>query len=147
MSIAVRSAEAVWNGSLANGHGTLSAVSGALDGQRVTWASRTERAGGMTSPEELCAAAHAACYSMALALKLGEAGHRPEMLWATAVVTLDEVEGTPTIVSSVLEVEARVPGIKEGTFHGIVDEAARLCPVARLFAGAEVVVSARLEAS
>ena len=87
MAIAVRSAESVWEGSLAAGSGTLGGSdSGVLDGQSVTWEARTEQAGGKTSPEELCAAAHASCFSMALALMLGEAGARPERLAVKAAV-------------------------------------------------------------
>lgn len=147
MPIAVRSAETVWEGALTSGHGTLSGDSGALDGQEVTWASRTERPDGKTSPEELCAAAHASCFSMALKLKLGEEHVRPERVRVRAAVTLDEVDGAPTIVSSALEIDARIPGIEEGAFQAIVAQAAELCPVSRLFAGAEVTVSARLDES
>jgi osmotically inducible protein OsmC len=146
MPIAVRSAETIWEGTLAAGTGTLASDSGALDGQQVTWAARTERPDGLTSPEELCAAAHCSCFAMALSLKLGEAHARPERLRIRAAVTLDEVDGVPTIVSSAVEVEARVPDIDdEEAFQAVVAQAAELCPVSRLFAGAEVTVSARLE--
>ena len=145
MPIAVRSAETIWEGSLAAGHGTLTADSGSLEGHEVTWASRTERPDGKTSPEELCAAAHAACFSMALALKLGEERLRPERLRVRAAVTLEEVGGAPTIVSSALEIAAHVPDVDDETFQAIVAQAADLCPVSRLFTGAEVSVHARLE--
>lgn len=144
MPIAVRSAETAWEGPLASGHGTLSVDSGSLDGQEVTWASRTESPDGKTSPEELCAAAHASCFSMALALKLGEHKAPPERLDVRAAVSLDEVDGVPTIVSSAVEVVATIPGMEDGDFQSVVGEAAQLCPVSRLFAGAEVTVDARL---
>ena len=111
----------------------------------VTWASRTERADGKTSPEELAAAAHSACYAMALALRLGEHKAVPERLAITATVTLDEVGGVPTIVSSHLDVTARVPGLDQAGFDTVVGEASELCPVSRLFAGAKITVDAALE--
>lgn len=144
MPIAVRNAETAWEGPLASGQGTLSVDSGALDDQEVTWASRTESPDGRTSPEELCAAAHSACFSMALSLKLGEHNARPERLDVRAAVSLDEVDGVPTIVSSALQVVATIPGMEGGDFQSVVGEAAQLCPVSRLFAGAEVTVEARL---
>jgi osmotically inducible protein OsmC len=145
MPIAVRNAETIWEGALASGAGTLSGDSGALDGQEVTWAARTEQPGGKTSPEELCAAAHSSCFAMALALKLGEEHARPERLSIRAAVTLDEAGGVPTIVSSVLTVRARVPGLDDAAFASIAAQAAELCPVSRLFAGAEISVDAQLE--
>jgi osmotically inducible protein OsmC len=147
MPIAERRAETTWSGTLAAGGGTLDSGSGALDGQQVTWAARTEEPGGKTSPEELCAAAHSSCFSMALALKLGEAHARIEELKVSAVVTLDEVDGAPTIVSSKIEVDANVPGMEQDAFDSAVEEAAALCPVSRLFAGAEISVSASLRGS
>lgn len=147
MPIAVRSAETVWEGALATGHGTLSGDSGSFDGHEVTWASRTEGPDGKTSPEELCAAAHASCFSMALALKLGEAHVRPDRLRVRSAVTLDEAGGVPTIVSSVIDVDARIPGIEDDAFQMVVAQAAELCPVSRLFAGAKITVSARLDVS
>lgn len=146
MSIAVRRTTTTWEGALAAGNGRFSAgSSGALDGQEVTWAARTEQPGGLTSPEELAAAAHSSCFSMALALKLGENETPPERLQVEASVTLDEVDGAPTITTSELRVSARVPGIDEESFRRVVDAAAELCPVSRLFAGAKIAVDARLE--
>ena len=92
MPIARREAEIVWEGPLARGTGTLTSGSGALDQLAVTWASRTERPDGKTSPEELIAAAHASCFAMALALVLGENKTPPERLTVSAACTLDEVE-------------------------------------------------------
>jgi osmotically inducible protein OsmC len=131
---------------LASGSGTLGqGSSGALDGLPVTWASRTERPDGKTSPEELAAAAHSSCFSMALALRLGEHRLTVQRLQVEATVTLDEVDGLPTIVSSALRVRAQVPGTDADTFAGVVDEAAALCPVSRLFAGAQITVDAQLD--
>jgi osmotically inducible protein OsmC len=144
MSIATRTARTTWVDGLAEGSGTIHPDSGAFDDLNVTWASRTEEPGGKTSPEELCAAAHSSCFSMALALKLGEAKTPPTELRVAAEVTLDEVEGVPTIVSSALRVEARVEGIEAGAFDAAVAAAAELCPVSRLFAGAEISVEASL---
>lgn len=144
MSIADRTAETVWTGSLAGGAGTIDSGSGALKGQPVTWVARTEQPGGKTSPEELAAAAHSSCYSMALALSLGEHKLTPERLSVSSTVTLDAVDGLPTIVSSALTVSAVVPGVDAATFQRIVDEASALCPVSRLFAGAAITVAATL---
>lgn len=145
MAIAERTTETVWEGSLAGGRGTLRGSSGALDGLPVTWAARTERPDGKTSPEELAAAAHSSCFAMALSLRLGEHGHEPERLSIAATVTLDAVDGVPTIVSSALRVRGRVPGLDAAGFQSVVTEAAELCPVSRLFAGARISVDAALD--
>ncbi len=143
MSIAERTAVTTWSGSLPAGLGTLhDTSSGALDGQAVTWASRTERPDGRTSPEELLAAAHSSCFSMALTLKLGERGVTPTELTVSATVALEEVGGVPTITTSKLSVKARVDGLEVADFRAAVAEAAKLCPVSRLFAGAKVTVEA-----
>jgi lipoyl-dependent peroxiredoxin len=146
MSIAERAARTTWEGPLASGEGTLSqGSSGALDGLPLTWASRTEQPGGKTSPEELAAAAHSSCFSMALALKLGENQTPPQRLEVTATVTLDAVDGVPTITRSQLNVKARVAGLDAESFAAVVDQAAALCPVSRLFAGATISVDAELD--
>jgi lipoyl-dependent peroxiredoxin len=111
----------------------------------LTWASRTEQPGGKTSPEELAAAAHSSCFSMALALKLGENRTPPQRLDVTATVSLDAVDGIPTITTSRLTVRARVAGLQAEAFAAVVDQAAALCPVSRLFAGAEISVDAELD--
>ena len=145
MSIADRTVQTVWEGALETGAGTLgNGSSGALDGQEVTWASRTEAPGGKTSPEELLAAAHSSCFSMALALTLGQHDATPEKLDITATVTLDAVDGVPTVTTSAITVRATVPGLSPEDFGKIADEAAGLCPVSRLFAGAKITVDAQL---
>ncbi len=144
MAIATRTAVTNWSGALADGSGTIDAGSGALRDQAVTWAARTEAPSGKTSPEELAAAAHSSCFAMALSLKLGEAKAPPQTLEVEAAVTLDEVDGKPTITTSALTVTGKVPGLDDAQFQRIVNEAAALCPVSRLFAGAQVSVQARL---
>lgn len=143
--IAQRTAQAVWTGRLANGSGIVTSGSGALGELPVTWAARTERPDGMTSPEELAAAAHASCFSMALALRLGEHGATAQRLDVTATVSLDDVDGRPTVVSSALAVDAVVPELDSVAFRSIVNEAADLCPISRLFAGAKITVEASLD--
>ncbi|CAG7609572.1 OsmC family peroxiredoxin [Leucobacter soli] len=145
MSIATRAATTVWDGDLESGNGTFADTSsGVLDGQRVTWGSRTVAPAGKSSPEELLAAAHSSCFSMALALTLGQHQSPPERLEVGAEVALDEVDGVPTIATSKITVRGTVPGLDAAAFAGIVDEAAGLCPVSRLFAGAEITVDAQL---
>src|SRR3954451_13381723 len=109
MAIASRRAETMWEGNLARGAGSVSGQTGAFGSLPVTWAARTEEPACKTSPEELAAAAHSACFSMALALRLAEHGHDSNRLTVAATVTLDEVDGAPTVVSSELEVRARAP--------------------------------------
>ncbi len=145
MAMAIRTAQTTWEGPLASGTGTIRMGSGVAGGLAVSWASRTERADGKTSPEELAAAAHSACYAMTLALRLGEHQAAPERLAITATVTLDEAGGVPTIVSSHLEVTARVPGLAPADFDAVIGEASELCPVSQLFAGAKITVDATLE--
>jgi len=145
MAIAERSAETTWKGSLASGSGVIHAADGELGEIPVTWASRTAEPGGKTSPEELAAAAHSSCFAMALTLRLGEHKAVPQQLTVSATVTLDEADGLPTIVSSDLRVRAQVPGLGDASFQAILDEAAALCPVSRLFAGAKISVDAVLD--
>lgn len=145
MAIAERAAEAMWEGSLGGGRGSIRPATGAFDALPVTRASRTEHPAGKTSPEELAAAAHSACFAMALALRLGEHQVVPRRLTVAATVTLDEAGGVPTIVSSVLRVRGQVPGLDAAGFQAVVGEAAGLCPVSRLFAGAKITVGAELE--
>ncbi len=145
MSIADRSVTTVWEGDLATGTGAFrDSSSGALDAQQVTWGSRTQAPGGKSSPEELAAAAHSSCFSMALALVLGENKTPPTALDVTSTVSLEEVDGRPTITTSAISVKAGVEGIDDATFQKVVSDAAELCPVSRLFAGATITVDATL---
>ena len=120
MAMAERSATTEWDGDLAHGSGEVSVGSGAFATFPVTWASRTERSDGKTSPEELIAAAHSSCFSMALSHGLTEAGHKPEHLSVSAKVTLDQRDGAPTVTTSELAVTGRVPGIDQAVVHGLV---------------------------
>jgi len=146
MPIAERSAQTTWKGSLAKGEGTLASGSGALGELPVTWASRTERSDGQTSPEELIAAAHASCFSMALSHELTQGGNEPEQLDVTAVVTLDRVGDAPTVTRSALTVTGRVPGIDAAAFEAAAQSAGKGCPISRLLTGgsAEITVEATL---
>lgn len=144
-TIATRTATTTWWGDLAKGTGRIDGYSEALDDLPVTWAARTERPAGTTSPEELTAAAHSSCFSMALALRLGEHDLTADRLSVTSSVTLASVDELPTVVSANLEVVAAVPGTDTAQFLRIVEEAATLCPISRLFTGAEINVEASLE--
>ena len=147
MPIATREAEIVWEGPLASGAGTLSSGSGALGALPVTWASRTERPDGKTSPEELIAAAHASCFAMALSLMLGENHTPPERLVVSAACTLDEVDGAPKVTRSELSVRARVAGIEAADFEQQIQRASELCPVSNALRGnVEITVHSELEA-
>lgn len=145
MAIAERTANCAWDGDLAHGSGKVNAGSGALGELPVTWASRTQRAEGKTSPEELVAAAHASCFSMALAHGLNESGNAPEHLDVSAKVTLDQRNGAPTVTTSELTVNGRVPGIDQAAFERAAGEAARDCPISRALGGIEISVEATLQ--
>lgn len=121
-------ASAVWNGKLRDGNGTFRAESsGAFEGQ-YTFATRFEGARG-TNPEELMAAAHAACYSMALSLVLEQAGMTPERISTTAHCTIDKAEGGFRIKTMRLETRARVPGADPDAFRRAAEQAKDGCPV------------------
>jgi osmotically inducible protein OsmC len=145
MSVAQRTADTTWEGTLAAGSGVIRSGSGALDGLDVSWAARTETPGGRTSPEEMAAAAHSSCFAMALALLLGKAHAPPQRLNVEATVSLDDVDGVPTIVSSTLRVDGWVAQLDAAGFRKVVDDAAALCPISRLFAGAQISVEATLQ--
>jgi osmotically inducible protein OsmC len=145
MAIAERTATTSWDGDLAHGNGNVTGASGGFGDLPVTWASRTERSDGKTSPEELIAAAHASCYSMALAHGLTESGHAPEHLDVSAKVTLDQKDGAPTVTTSELTVNGRVPGIDQATFEQAASDAGKGCPVSRALAGVEITVNATLQ--
>ena len=138
-----RRAEVVWEGSLMEGSGTITSVgSGALPELPVTWASRAETPEGKTSPEELIAAAHATCFSMALSHALAQAGNPPERLESSATLTF--VPGTG-ITNAALTVTGRVPGLDEQAFREAAEGAKENCPVSQALKGnVELSVSARL---
>ncbi|HEX3226820.1 MAG TPA: OsmC family protein [Gaiellaceae bacterium] len=142
MPIAERSAQTTWKGSLAKGEGTLSSGSGALGALPVTWASRTERSEGRTSPEELIAAAHASCFSMALSSGLAKAGTPPDELETSATVTFQPGEGITKIA---LTVEGSVPGLDENGFLEAAKTAKQNCPVSKALAAVpEITLEAKL---
>ena len=145
---AIRRAETTWSGPLATGTGTVSAVSsGTFADLPVSWAARTESPDGKTSPEELLAGAHAACFAMAFAGALGRAGTPPERLDVSADVTFDKVEAGWRVVSSALTVHARVPGISEADFQAVAAATRDACPISVALAGnVALSVEATLEA-
>jgi lipoyl-dependent peroxiredoxin len=138
-----RNANVTWNGSLMEGAGTIERVgSGAFGPLDVSWAARAEQPDGRTSPEELIAAAHAACYSMALSHALAQAGHAPERLETSATVTFQPGEGITKIA---LTVVGTVPGVDAGAFAEAAEGARTGCPVSKALAGVpEITLDARL---
>jgi osmotically inducible protein OsmC len=140
---ATSSATTVWEGDLAHGAGQTTPESGAFPTVDVSWASRTSRSAGKTSPEELLAAAHAACFSMGLAHELAEAGTPPERLEATAQVEFEPGEG---VRSSHIAVRGRVPGIDQDAFSQAARAAGEGCPISGALKGnVEITVEAVLE--
>ena len=142
MTVAERRAEIVWEGNLPQGSGKFTVGSGAMGEMPVTWTSRTERSDGMTSPEELIAAAHGSCFAMALSNVLDEGGTPPERLEISTVCTfdVDNVE-----VSSVdLDIWGRVPDLDAEGFRNAVEQANEGCPVSNALRGN---VDIRLKAS
>jgi len=122
---AERRAEVIWQGNLTQGNGRLKVASGAFGEQAITWAARTERSDGKTSPEELIAAAHAGCYAMALSHTLNQGGTPPEQLVVNAVCTLDQGK----ITTMNLDVQGTVPGMDAAAFQEAAQKAEQSCPV------------------
>jgi lipoyl-dependent peroxiredoxin len=147
MAAAERRAEAVWEGNLTEGRGRLIKVgSGAIGDLPVTWASRTESSDGKTSPEELIAAAHATCFSMAISNILNKGGTPPDRVRTSAIYTADRVDGKFTILSVDLDVTGRVPGADAAAFEAAANLAKEDCPVSRALKGnVQMRVKARLE--
>jgi lipoyl-dependent peroxiredoxin len=137
-----RSSSAEWSGNLARGNGTMSLGSGAFEGA-FSFASRFEEGDG-TNPEELIAAAHAGCFSMAFANVLSQAGHEPESVKTTAKVHLDKDGDGFTITRSELETEVKVDGLDDEEFQRHADEAKRTCPVSRALGAIEIGLEAKL---
>ena len=138
-----RNASAEWQGNLREGSGSFSTASGALGGE-YSFRTRFEEEPG-TNPEELIAAAHAACFSMALSNILAEAGHAPESVNTTARVHLRAVDGAPTIAQIDLVTEGRVPGIDQQQFSDYAGQAKAGCPVSRALASVpEITLEATL---
>jgi len=139
-----RRAEVTWNGSLMDGSGAIrSTTTGAIGEQPVTWAARSsDETDGRTSPEELIAAAHAACFSMALAHALAQQGNAPDELRSSATVTFQPGEGITRIA---LTVEGRVPGLDDAAFREAAGDAKENCPVSKALAAVpEITLDAKL---
>ena len=144
---AVRRADATWTGDLPSGSGVVTATtSQAFADLGVSWPARTEQPDGRTSPEELIAAAHASCFSMALSAGLGRAGTPPQQLRVSATVTFDNVDGGFKVVSSALTVQGKVDGIDEDAFRQAAEGAKDGCPVSQALSGnVELSVEASLD--
>ena len=143
MAAIKRRAEAVWKGGGKDGRVTLNAQSGAVSNVPYSAGMRFGEEKG-TNPEELLAAAHAGCFNMALAFGLSGAGHQPEELSTTAVVSIEQDGGGFTIKTVALTLKGRVPGISEDEFRKAANEAKAGCPVSKLFKGAEITLDAQL---
>ena len=141
--MADRTASAVWQGDLFGGDGTVSAVtSGLFSEAAISWPARTEEPGGKTSPEELIAAAHAACFCMALSNELSTRGHPPTRLEAQATCTFVPGKGITTMA---IDVTAEVPGVDEAGFREGLDAAEQSCPVSGALRGnVDIQVEGRL---
>jgi lipoyl-dependent peroxiredoxin len=137
-----REAQAEWLGNFARGKGTMSFGSGAFEGA-YTAASRFEHGEG-TNPEELIAAAHAGCFSMAFALALTEAGHEPESVQTTARVSIEKDDSGFSITRSDLNTEVKVEGLADDEFQKLAGEAKQGCPVSRALRAIEIGLDAKL---
>ena len=138
-----RKASAVWKGGLKDGKGTVSATSGVLSNTPYSFTTRFENAPG-TNPEELIAAAHAACFSMALSAQLGGANLTPESINTTANLTMEKLDAGWTITTIQLDVTARVPGANQEAFNKAAENAKSGCPVSKVL-NAKISMNARLE--
>lgn len=139
----VRSSSAEWRGTLQEGQGTMRLGSSAFEGP-YSFASRFQEGPG-TNPEELVAAAHAGCFSMALSAGLGRGGFKPERIATTARAHLEKVGEGFAITTIELDTRAVVPGIDEATFRKHAEDAKNNCPVSKLYKGAEIRLNATLE--
>ena len=140
----IRKASAVWNGNLKDGKGTVTTESGALAQTPYSFRSRFETGTG-TNPEELIAAGHSGCFTMALSAQLTGAGLTPEKIATSAALTLEMVEKSWTVTKIHLEVNARVPGASNETFQKLAADAKANCPISRLLK-AEITMTATLAA-
>lgn len=138
-----RNSSAVWQGGLKDGKGTISTQSGVLKEQSYSFVSRFETGNG-TNPEELIAAAHAGCFSMALSAELEKAGHKGDEVATTATVVLEFVSGAPTVTKIHLKTVAKVPGLDAAKFAEIAKGAKENCPISRLLKAAEITLDATL---
>jgi len=139
-----RKASAEWQKNLKEGKGTISTESKTLENAQYSFSTRFEEGKG-TNPEELIAAAHAGCFSMALSHKLSEAGHTPDSVKTTATVTLEKLEGGFEVTEITLEVDARVPGVTDAQFNELAEAAKTGCPISKLM-NTKITMVAKLEA-
>jgi lipoyl-dependent peroxiredoxin len=140
----VRKASAEWRGGLKDGKGTVSTESGVLANASYSFGTRFENGKG-TNPEELIAAAHAGCFSMAFSAQLGAAGMTPESIRTTASVTLEKVGEGFSVTSSHLEMTAKIPGAERAAFQKAAEAAKSGCPISKLL-NAKITLDAKLEA-
>ena len=138
-----RKASAVWNGGLRDGRGTISTDSGVLRDTQYSFGTRFESGAG-TNPEELIAAAHAGCFSMALSAQLGEAGLQPERIATTATVTLEKAPDGFAITAVHLDLKAKIPGADRRAFEQAANAAKAGCPVSKVLK-AQITLNAELE--
>ncbi len=138
-----RKASAIWHGTLKEGNGTISTESGVLKEAQYSFKTRFEDGKG-TNPEELIAAAHAGCYSMALGNQLTTAKLPPESIETTAEVTLERLEAGPTVTKIHLTTRAKVPGASKEAFSAAANDAKTNCPISRLLKAAEITLDAQL---
>jgi lipoyl-dependent peroxiredoxin len=138
-----RKASAVWRGGLKDGKGTISSDSGVLNETQYSFSTRFENGVG-TNPEELIAAAHAGCFSMAFSAELGKAGLTPESIRTTATVTLDKTDAGFTVTESHLDVTAKIPGADKSKALEIANAAKAGCPISRLLK-ANITMDATIE--
>ena len=138
--MAVRSASAIWNGTLKEGNGTMKY--GSYEGA-YSFSSRFEEGEG-TNPEELAGAAHAGCFSMFLSALLSKEGLNPESIETKTKVHLGRVDDAPKITQIDLNCEARVPGVEESNFRKLAQEAKKGCPISKLFTGTQINLTAKL---
>jgi len=140
-----RKASAVWRGNLKEGKGTISTESGILSDTQYSFSTRFENGRG-TNPEELIAAAHAGCFSMALSAELGKANLTPENIDTTATVTLEKTDAGFTVTKVHLDVKAKIPGTNQAAFETVANTAKAGCPISRLLK-ATITMDAKLEVS
>lgn len=139
-----RTASAHWSGGLKDGKGTLSSASGVLKNTPYSFSTRFESQPG-TNPEELIAAAHAGCFTMALSAQLGNAGITAQAIDTTATVTMEKTDAGFTVTASHLQVTAKIPGADQGKFDEATKNAKEGCPISRLL-NAKITLDAKLEA-
>ena len=139
-----RKASAVWQGGLKEGKGTVSTESGVLSQAQYSFGTRFESGKG-TNPEELIAAAHAGCFSMALSAELGKSGITPEKIETSAAVSLEKLDSGWTVTQVHLDVRAKIPGADKAAFEAAADTAKKNCPISRLL-NAKISMQATLEA-